>query len=432
MIRFFVFLGIFAVAIAGGVTTLLAGGRTEIAVVAFCVAGASLVAAILWRSSQDTKEQLASARTGSSSSSKVKDADSDDDCKKTANAVNIKTRTLAQWKNYALIITWGLLWVGASILFAPSILSFVYEETGKPVDFIIRVAFTIAMALVLVGYFVGSTFGDDPIPIAHRGVPVFLEKPWPWFVFDAGYFSKLLPWPFMTVKVVDVRRISIPIRDFSDSDTAPLNAMSKDGIEMFPEGQVSFRVVNPLASLHAQSLEDIIEQLGEAVRTVLRSKIISHTHLEIMGNDKFCEELIDDLQHEADKKMIDWGVDVEAVLVSQILPADKVIAASQKKVIEKHEADAEKIELERFGKRVATFAVKQGVSFEEANWTGLAQQGKAERKELRIPGLPELAGALLAHLVPRVPTPPPPADKEEEEKVAEKDEKQPNNTKGNE
>lgn len=268
------------------------------------------------------------------------------------------------------------------------------------------------LALITFGYMGGM--GLHLIPIGHRGVPKLLGgrlveeeevgrtpsapvSPEVITIVRARYeLREGLDWqpprPFMTVQPIDCREKALEVPQFI--------TLSQNRIPItVPKAVIRYRVANPAQSLSIT--EGVIEKsLVELAQQVLRFGIRQHDDNEVLDQ---IDELRAQLQERADEQATEWGVDVIAVLLGELILPKEVQADYEKRRREVLQQEAETIELRHIATRVDALIEGDRMSRDQALELIQSERGKAGKstQQFRLdltPGLQRFLSDLVTAL----------------------------------
>ncbi|NJN88264.1 MAG: SPFH/Band 7/PHB domain protein [Leptolyngbyaceae cyanobacterium SL_7_1] len=197
----------------------------------------------------------------------------------------------------------------------------------------------IALALVIVGYTVGS------VKIINQGTEALVER-------LGRYHRKLSPGLNFVVPLLD----SIVLEESTRErvlDTDPQEAITKDNVALEVDAVVYWRILQLERTFYA--VEDIEEALRNLIITTLRSQIGGMNIEETFSSRN---EINHELLHQLDDATATWGVKVTRVEVQKITPTPAIMQAMEQERAAESRKKAAIAEAD--GKRQAAIAEAQG------------------------------------------------------------------------
>ncbi|TSC90282.1 MAG: hypothetical protein G01um10142_454 [Parcubacteria group bacterium Gr01-1014_2] len=200
-----------------------------------------------------------------------------------------------------------------------------------------------------------------------------LKEGWNW----------ILPRPIMGAEAIDVRERPTQVQEFT--------IISMNGVRLtIKPSTIRWRVENPAQTL---SIEERVigESLVELVQNTLRDEV---SHREDDEALRATDEFRHIIQERADRRAVDWGVDVIEFLIGEISLPREVQEDYEKVRREERQRAAEKVELDHVRERLGELIV-MGYSRERAQEIIQTERGKVKKeiKENQISISPETGQA---------------------------------------
>lgn len=248
----------------------------------------------------------------------------------------------------------GMLVLGFST--AVTVAVFVYALVPWP-------SYDVVIAMLAFAYvFFG---GIIRLPVAHRGVPLFLggrlgsvvvkerrrddgtiETPEVKVArFLVGEGTSWLPtWPIMGAGRVDTRELSSDVKQFT--------VFTENDIQgSIDEATIQWRVTNPYQFL---SVGPGVVDLGmrDLIRQVLRVEVRKVSDKAFLG---IHEDVRNAIERRADEKARDWGVDITNVLLGVFSISPELMKAYQQQRLEVAQREGERVGLDFMREQIKLF-----------------------------------------------------------------------------
>jgi len=229
--------------------------------------------------------------------------------------------------------------------------------------FFIPVPYSYGVEIIIIGYF--GVGGLIYIPIAFKGVPLFLGGRIKRATLSEGW-NWILPRPLMNSENVDVKEHT--------SNPGPITVISQNRVRVTADATIQWAIINPYNSLSI-GMKVIEEGMDDLIKQVLRAQIAKKTDEEAISMH---EELRNAIENAADKKAIDWGIDIRNILITDIGLEEEVMKDYERTKREERQRDAEIIELNHVRERIQELK-DMGFSLERAQEIVQTERGKVKK-----------------------------------------------------
>lgn len=224
----------------------------------------------------------------------------------------------------------------------------------------------LAAGSLLFSYF--GIGGLIQIPIAYRGVPLFLGGRIPRKTLTEGW-NWILPRPLMGAEAINAQERTSLVDNFE--------CLSKDNVRFKVDASVQWVITDPCKSLSIG--EEVVTQgMLELIRKTLRIFVYAIEAEKVVGAD---QELKSTLQRGANEKATEWGVDVRNVIVSTITFASETVSKDmERKFREKHQGVAEDYEAQKYRERIKKTSEELKIPMGEARELDQTERGKVKKE----------------------------------------------------